>query len=38
MHYFTLTVGKTVYTALTIVEAKALQARIGGKIEIQFSI
>lgn len=38
MHYFTLTVGKTVYTALTIDEATALQSRIGGKIEIQFSI
>jgi hypothetical protein len=37
MHYFTLTVKKTVYSCLTIEEAKALQARIGGKIEHQFT-
>jgi hypothetical protein len=37
MHYFTLTVKKTVYSCLTIVEAKTLQARIGGKIEHQFT-
>lgn len=37
MHYFSLTVGKTTYTCLTITEAKDLQSRIGGKIEIQFS-
>jgi len=38
MHYFQLTVGKTVYTCLSCDEAKALQSRIGGKIEIQFSV
>jgi hypothetical protein len=37
MHYFSLTVGKTVFTCLTITEAKDLQSRVGGKIEIQFS-
>lgn len=37
MHYFSLTVGKTTYTCLSIEEAKDLQSRVGGKIEIQFS-
>lgn len=37
MHYFTLTCGKTVYTALSAAEAKDLQKRVGGVIEHQFS-
>lgn len=37
MHYFQLICGKTIYTCLSITEAKDLQSRVGGKIEIQFS-
>jgi hypothetical protein len=36
MHYFTLTSGKNVYTALSLTEAQELQSRVGGKIEHQF--
>jgi hypothetical protein len=36
MHYFTLTVGRTIYTALSINEAQTLQAKVGGRIEHQF--
>lgn len=37
MHYFQLTSGKTLYTCLTIDEARKLQAKVGGIIEHQFS-
>jgi hypothetical protein len=36
MHYFTLTCGKNIYTALSLTEAQELKARIGGRIEHQF--
>jgi hypothetical protein len=37
MHYFTLTAGGTVYTALTFTEAHELQAKVGGVVEHQFA-
>jgi len=37
MHYFQLTVNKTIFTCLSRDEALSLQERIGGKIEHQFS-
>ena len=37
MHYFQLTAGKSVYTCLSIDEARTLQAKVGGIIEHQFT-
>ena len=36
MHYFTLTVGTTIYTCLSFDESTELKNRVGGKIEHQF--
>ena len=38
MHYFTLTIKNTTYTCLSLEEANELKARVGGKIEHQFTI
>ncbi len=37
MHYFTLTSGGTIYTALSFSEAQDLQQQVGGEIEHQFT-